>query len=148
MRNYKIKYTTIILIVLLIACKTEKSSDREIYSKSTENQYLGQKPPGLIPELFAPDIIQTVHREAEAAISPDLKEFYFRRRGGTYKNNTLVVIQHKDDQWVESVVPPRAGEPFVSTDGKTLYLGSKYRDRTNTGWSEIKSLGPMFDRDD
>ncbi len=113
-----------------------------------EGPYIGQKPPGLIPKLFAPDIIQTEHREAEAAISPDLKEFYFRRRGGEYKNNTLVVIKYKDDQWVESVVPPRAGEPFISPDGKNLYLGNKYRERTNTGWSEVKSLGPMFDRKD
>ena len=113
-----------------------------------EGPYLGQKPPGLIPELFAPDIIQTEHREAEAAFTPDLKEFYFRRRGGEYKNNTLVVIQYKDNRWTESVVPPRAGEPFISTDGKILYLGNKYRERTNSGWSEVKSLGPMFDRDD
>lgn len=110
-----------------------------------EGPYLGQKPPGLTPELFAPEIIQTEHREAEAAFSPDLKEFYFRRRGGEYKNNTLVVIQYKDNRWTESVVPPRAGEPFVSPDGKILYLGNKYRERTNTGWSEVKSLGAPFD---
>ncbi|MBL4659185.1 MAG: hypothetical protein JKY19_02425, partial [Alcanivoracaceae bacterium] len=109
-----------------------------------EGPYLGQKPPGLIPELFAPDIIQTEHREAEAAFTPDLKEFYFRRRGGEYKNNTLVVIQYKDNRWTESVVPPRAGEPFISPDGKILYLGNKYRDRTSSGWSEVKSLDAPF----
>ena len=113
-----------------------------------EGPYLGQKPPGLIPELFAPNIIKTEHREAEAAFTPDVKEFYFRRRGGKYKNNTLVVIQYKDNRWTESVVPPRAGEPFISPDGKILYLGNKYRERTNSGWSEVKSLGPMFDRED
>jgi len=50
-----------------------------------EGPYLGQKPPGLIPELFAPDLLQTEHREVEVAFTPDLKEFYFRRRGGEYK---------------------------------------------------------------
>lgn len=109
-----------------------------------EGSYLGQKPPGLVPELFAPDIIKTAHREAAAAFSPDLKEFYFRRRGGKYKNNTLVVIQYKDNRWTESVVLPRAGEPFISLDGKILYLGNKYRDRTNSGWSEVKSLDAPF----
>ena len=102
----------------------------------------------MTPQLFAPDIIQTEHREAEAAFSPDLKEFYFRRRGGVYEKNTLVVIQNKDGRWVESLVPPRAGEPFISPDGQVLHLGSKYRERTDTGWSEVKSLGPMFDRED
>ena len=60
----------------------------------------------------------------------------------------MVVIKFKDNRWVESVVPPRAGEPFISPDGNTLHLGNKYRERTKTGWSEVKSLGPMFDRED
>lgn len=107
--------------------------------------YLGQKPPGSEPELFAPNLIKTEHREAEAAFSPDLTEFYFRRRGGENKRNTLVVMQYKNEQWVESVVPPRAGEPFVSVDGKTLFLGSKYRDITSSGLSEVKSLDAPFE---
>lgn len=111
---------------------------------SKDGPYLGQEPPGLTPELFAPDIIKTEHREAEAAFSPDLKEFYFRRRGGEYKRNTLVVIRYQDNQWIESVVPPRHGEPFVSVDNKTLYLGSKYRERTGSGWSEVKNLELPF----
>ena len=134
-----------ILIILLLSILTMSSKS---YSQDDfpvlEAPYLGQKPPGLIPELFAPDIIQTEHREAEAAFTPDLKEFYFRRRGGEYKNNTLVVIQYKDNRWTESVVPPRAGEPFISLDGKILYLGNKYRERSNSGWSEVKSLGAPF----
>lgn len=107
--------------------------------------YLGQKPPGKIPELFAPDLIKTEHREAEAAFSPDLTEFYFRRRGGENKRNVLVVMQYKNNQWIESAVPPRAGEPFVSVDGKTLFLGSKYRNITSSGLSEVKSLGAPFE---
>ena len=133
-------YILLVLIssILLTACTAKK--------QHSKNTYLGQKPPGLVPELFAPDIIKTEHREAEAAFTPDLKEFYFRRRGGTYKKNTLVVVQYKDNKWTESVVSPRAGEPVISPDGKILYLGKKYRERTNTGWSEVKSIGPMFDR--
>jgi hypothetical protein len=131
---------TLLLSILTMSSKSYSQDDFPVL----ENPYLGQKPPGLIPELFAPDIIQTEHREAEAAFTPDLKEFYFRRRGGEYKNNTLVVIQYKDNRWTESVVPPRAGEPFISPDGKILYLGKKYRERTNSGWSEVKSLGAPF----
>lgn len=147
-KNNLSKIATLILVVLFNACKTDKSNTKESDFSTIENPYLGQKPPGMIPQLFAPDIIQTEHREAEAAFTPDLKEFYFRRRGGVYENNTLVVVQYKNNQWVESEVPPRAGEPFISPDGKILYLGNKYRERINTGWSEVKSLGPMFDRTD
>ncbi len=132
-------YVLLVLIssIFLSACTPKKQ-----HSKDT---YLGQKPPGLSPELFAPDMINTEYREAEAAFTPDLKEFYFRRRGGSYKKNTLVVVHYKDNKWIESIVPPRAGEPVISPDGKILYLGRKYRERTNTGWSKVKSLGPMFD---
>ena len=132
-------YLILVLIssLLLSACTAKKQ-----HSKDT---YLGQKPPGLVPELFAPDMIKTAHREAEAAFTPDLKEFYFRRRGGDYKKNTLVVVQYKNNQWIESDVPPRAGEPVISPDGKLLFLGSKYREKTTAGWSEVKSLGPMID---
>lgn len=109
-----------------------------------KDRYLGQKPPSLTPQLFAPDIIKTPFREAGAAFSPDLKEFYFRRRGGKYKHNTLVMVQHKDNRWVESLVARKAGEPFISPDGKTLHLGRRYRERTKDGWSELKSLDAPF----
>ena len=133
-------FVAMLLSLLTMSCATHNQDESPVL----EGTYLGQTPPGLMPELFAPDIIQTEHREAEAAFTPDLKEFYFRRRGGEYKNNTLVVIQYKDKRWTESVVPPRAGEPFISPDGKILYLGNKYRERINSGWSEVKSLGALF----
>jgi hypothetical protein len=130
-----------LFIILSISSKGYSQDEIPVF----EGTYLGQNPPGLMPELFAPNLIKTDHREAEAAFTPDLKEFYFRRRGGEYKKNTLVVIQYKDNQWIESVVPPRAGEPFISLDGKTLHLGKYYREHTVEGWSELKSLGAMFE---
>lgn len=133
-------------LVMLSACKTEKLSDQEIESSTIENQYLGQKPPGLTPELFAPDIIQTEHREAEAAFSPDLKEFYFRRRGGNFKSHTLVVVKYQNNQWIESLIDSISGEPFISPDGQTMHLGKRYIDRAPTGWSEVKALGAPFDK--
>ncbi|MDT0608157.1 hypothetical protein [Croceitalea rosinachiae] len=137
-------FLILVFALLLSACNTKKQNAKNSDEPIIENVYLGQKPPGLIPELFAPDIIQTEHREAAAALTPDLKEFYFRRRGGIHKNNTLVVVEYKNNTWVESVVPPRAGEPFLSLDGKMLHLGNKYRERTNSGWSEVKSLDAPF----
>ncbi len=123
------------------ACNNKvKDSD----SLTIEERYLGQKPPGLTPELFAPDIIRTEFREGAYALTPDLKEFYFRRRGGEYKNNTLVVVQNKNGQWKESVVASKSGEPFISFDGNMMHLGKNYRERTESGWSEVKNLEPPF----
>jgi hypothetical protein len=39
--------------------------------------YLGQRPPGLTPELFAPGIVSTGLDELNSAISPDGREFYY-----------------------------------------------------------------------
>lgn len=36
----------------------------------------------------------------------------------------------------------------MAPDGKTMHMGKYYMERTKSGWSEAKSLGPMFDRDD
>lgn len=133
---------SIVLLFLTIAMCGKSYSNND--SPILKGVYLGQEPPGLIPEPFAPSIINKGFREAEAAFTPDLKEFYFVRRGGEYKNNTLVVIKYKDNQWVEFVVGPRSGEPSISPDGNIMHLGNKYRERTKFGWSEVKSLGSPF----
>ncbi len=106
--------------------------------------YLGQTPPGLTAEVFAPGIVSTQHFEVFGIFAPDLKEFYFVRSGGKYQESTLLVIEQKNNRWSESVVSPSVGEPAISPDGTTMYLGNRYRERTNSGWSEVKSLGAPF----
>jgi hypothetical protein len=39
--------------------------------------YLGQKPPGMTPEIFAPGIVSTGLDELNSVFSPDNQEFYF-----------------------------------------------------------------------
>ena len=112
-----------------------------------EGPYLGQKPPGLIAEVFAPGVVTTEHMEFFGSFTPDLKEFYFKRKGGEFQKSTLVVIQNRNNRWVESVVSPdeaSVGEPSVSTDGNIIYLDNRYIERTDSGWSAVKSLGVPF----
>ena len=109
-----------------------------------EGPYLGQKPPGLIPEAFAPGIVTTAYYEYGGVFAPDMKEFYLRREGGKYEKMTSTVFQYKDNQWQESVISPGIGQPFFSPDGKTMHLGKRYKERTEAGWSEVKSLGSPF----
>ena len=140
-------FSLFLLLIFISACnsgKKEKTTQSNLLK--SEEIYLGQKPPGLVPELFAPDIIKTEFRQAAGVFSPDLKEFYFRRRGGVYEKNALVVVKLDNNKWAESLVENRAGEPFISQDGKTMHLGKRYRERTATGWSEKKSLGAPFDK--
>ncbi len=133
--------------MLIAACSSLNQDMQENAPLPKEQLYLGQKPPGLKAEAFAPGIVTTEHMEFFGSFTPNLKEFYFKRKGGKYKNSTLMVIQYKNNRWQESVVsPPEAsiGEPSVSPDGEIIYLDSRYIERTDSVWSDIKNLGAPF----
>ncbi|MEE9363557.1 MAG: hypothetical protein V3U92_13245 [Cellulophaga sp.] len=132
---------TLVFALLLNACNTKKQKVNDPDFPSLENPFFGQKPPGLIPEIFAPRIVSTEHSELADAFSPDLKEFYFRRSDEELENHALVAIQYKDNLWTESFMVPRG----ISPDGKIMHIGNEYRERTSSGWSEVKSLGAPFD---
>ena len=138
----------LLFILLLNACITkEQNSTHSLKETAKENLYLGQDPPGLIAEEFAPNIVTTEYMEFFGSFTPDLKEFYFKRKGGNYKNSTLVVFQNINNKWIESEVVPQeasVGEPSVSPDGNIIYLDHRYIERTKSGWSEVKSLGSPF----
>lgn len=104
--------------------------------------YLGQKTPDLSPRVFAPGIVTTEYFEYGGAFTPDMKEFYLIREKN--KKQEFVVFRNKNNQWHESVISPRVGQPFIAPDGKTMHLGRRYKERTEAGWSEIKSLGQSF----
>ncbi len=142
-----IKISVLAFILLLSACKTDKSNKKDDDSSAKVNFYLGQEPPGLIPVAFAPNMVTTAGWENCGAFSPDMKEFYFLRQvGETNKKQEFVVYKNEGDSWTETVISPRKGQPFVSPDGKTLHLGRRYMERMDNGeWSEIKKLEHPFD---
>ena len=95
-----------------------------------KDRYLGQKPPGLTPELFAPGLVSTEkYVESLYAFAPDMKEFYFNRIGGKYKKTTFFVMQYKNHQWSKAA--------NLSTDI------NKFIERFAPGLSEIKNLEPF-----
>ena len=108
--------------------------------------YLGQTPPGLTPEVFAPGIVATPYRDNSAFFSPDMKSFYLTRTGGTRQGWDLVVFKWEQEGWRESVLMPRVGRPILSPDGRIMHLGNKYMKLTSEGWSDIKSLGSEFEK--
>ncbi|WP_394746850.1 TolB-like translocation protein [Spongiimicrobium salis] len=146
-KEHMIKISVLAFILLLSACKTDKSNKKDDDSSAKVNFYLGQEPPGLIPVAFAPNMVTTAGWENCGAFSPDMKEFYFLRQvGETNKKQEFVVYKNEGDSWTETVISPRKGQPFVSPDGKTLHLGRRYMERMDNGeWSEIKKLEHPFD---
>lgn len=140
MKNYNI--TLLIITIFLSACNSKKQKVNDSDFPRLENPFFGQKPPGLIPEIFDPRVISIEHSELDTPFSPDIKEIYFRRTDEELENHWLVAIQYKDNLWTESFVVPN-GE--ISPDGKIMYIENKYRERTSSGWSDEKSLGAPFD---
>jgi len=91
------KTTKLLILICAISLNTvfaQENSANDPDFPTLGNRYLGQKPPGLIPELFAPGIVSTEeYVEAGGDFTPDMKEFYFSRYGGKYKKRTLFVTQ-------------------------------------------------------
>lgn len=109
-----------------------------------EGPYLGQKLPGLTPKPFAPGIVTTKRWEVGGRFSGNMDEFYFIRKHLDNKKLESVIYKQKNNQWFETVTPGRSRLPFFSPDGNTMHLGKQYRERTNSGWSEVKELGSPY----
>ena len=134
----------LVLGLILNGCHT-KNEQPEVSNVPTEvPTLLGQKPPGLTPEPFAPGMVTTEYYEYGCTFSPDMSEFYFIRDGGVLAESTFVMYQLIDTSWQESVISPRVGQAMISPDGKTMHLGRRYKERTETGWSERKLLEAPF----
>jgi len=130
MKTTKLLILTSILSLNTVFAQESKENDPDF--PVLENRYLGQKPPGLIPELFAPGIVSTEeYLETVVTFLPDMKELSFTRSGGKYKESTLFVMQYKNAQWSRKSIP--------STDI------DKYKERFNPSLSEMKSLEPFKD---
>lgn len=143
MRNRNLILTILAFVLLLSSCNTKKQHANDPDFPHLEDPFFGQKPPGSIPEIFDPRIVSTEHSEPAIAFSPDIEEIYFRRTDEELENHALVAIQYKDNLWAESFVVPNGGE--ISPDGKIMHIGNEYRERTSSGWSEVKNLGAPYD---
>jgi glyoxylase-like metal-dependent hydrolase (beta-lactamase superfamily II) len=93
-----------------------------------QGPYLGQKPPGSRPEIFAPGIVSSAKAvEFGVTFTPDGREMYFTKRkdGG---RNTIMVSRWEKDGWT---APQEAAfakgfpsnEPYITPDGRKLYYG-------------------------
>lgn len=145
MKNHIIKFSALALIIFLSACKTEKSKSKENDSLTIENPYLGQKPPGLTPIPFAPGLVSTEIYEYDGAFTPDMKAFYFIRRGEENKKSAFYEYKYNEinGMWeISEIASPWIGRPVIAPDGETMHLGDRYLKRTDSGWSELQNLEP------
>jgi hypothetical protein len=124
--------------------------------------YMGQRPPGRTPEVFAPGFVSTDEHEFAPSFSPDGKEFYFSRGVGEYRRKSVMVARLVSGVWTE---PERAvafdNENFearVTPDGERIFfmgfhavsdterpdIDMFFAERTEGVWGEPKRLGTPF----
>jgi len=129
--------------------------------------YLGQKPPGMNPEVFAPGIVSTQEDEINSLFSPDGKEFYFsidtkRNNSKAGKSYIIMVMKEEEKGWTKPHVVSFSGKYMdadmcISFDGKKMFFcsdrplkgnGAPKKDsdiwmveKKGNGWSEPKNLG-------
>jgi dipeptidyl aminopeptidase/acylaminoacyl peptidase len=123
--------------------------------------YLGQKPPGVIPKVFAPGLISTGSAvEYSITFSPNGNEIYFSRYTPADDMDTIWVTRQVNGAWTAPAVAEFAGgsydiEPFITPDGSRMYFSSIRQggpdsfqiwsmDRRETGWTAPVRLGSPF----
>jgi hypothetical protein len=141
----------------------KKKKVREESFPALKGPYLGQTPPGITPEIFAPGILNSEVMGAFCtAFAPDGNEFYFiyyERDNETAGG--LALMKRIDDVWTRPEMLPFNSTTYdndmcLSADGNRMVFrsyrilpsGKKpkghtylwYVDRTASGWSEAKPL--------
>ena len=124
--------------------------------------YLGQKPPGITPEIFAPEILATDGTPFNSAFSPDGYEFYYSVSSDKDKKDRIWFTRRIKGVWTKPKIAPFSGkfddcDVSFSTDGQRLFFISLGRplpgqseptkrnymwsvERTKAGWSKPQLL--------
>ncbi|MBN1271820.1 MAG: PD40 domain-containing protein [Candidatus Aminicenantes bacterium] len=119
------------IISLILFTATSIIAQQKDFPKLT-GPYLGQKPPGMTLEIFAPGIISQAGLELHSCItiSQDGKEIYFSRlvKETDQAKNVIMVVKYQHEQWVGPETAPFSGKyndtnPSFSPDGR-LYFSS------------------------
>lgn len=163
------KASAVIIRLILINCLgtlilTEICAQQKEFPELT-GPYLGQKPPGMIPEVFAPGVVSTGnHEHSSPVFSPDLSEIYWSTiimDEGSFVARRTYYMKLTDNKWSEPEIPPFARKficcdnPFISPDGKRLFFAAcntyppddfdlYYVDNNGNGWGDpIKFAEPV-----
>jgi dipeptidyl aminopeptidase/acylaminoacyl peptidase len=143
-------------------CASAHPSGSHVHNGGAPGHYLGQTPPGMTPELFAPGVVNTEAIELNGVLSPDGREFFFTRIVDDIF--TMHRRVREDGRWTDprplSVYPDgekaTAVDMAYSPDGRQLYfLGRGSTDlpgenglnlwviqREGDGWSEARIVPP------
>jgi len=144
LKKHIIKLLVLAFVIFFNACKTEKTEIKKNDSSTEDNLYFGYKPPGLTPEIFVPKKSTSEDWKLGNTDSLDMQEFYFTYSGNDPFEDPVVVYRNEGSYYRVN----KYSFKHNPSDSNILYSRWNYIERTDSGWSKIKSLGSMFDRED
>ena len=111
-RERMVFLTMFFILVILIACS--KQDDFPVLKGS----YLGQEPPGMTPEIFAPGIISTEEKyELNSVFSQKGDEFYYEISTTTQEEKKkgiyfwiIMISKMKNSVWTKPEIAPFSGK--------------------------------------
>ncbi|MFC1476846.1 TolB family protein [candidate division KSB1 bacterium] len=145
------------LIICLCISLTYSQEKQEKFPVLT-GPYLGQKPPGLTAEIFAPELIGS---PLGIAVSPDAHEIYYAMWGGEPQAR-IMYVKYENGRWTAPQTASFSGEFMdwdvnFSPDGSRLYFSSRrplpgsdtpkedadtwFVERTAAGWGTPQNPG-------
>ena len=141
-------YVGILLSIVLVFSSNAQQNDFPLL----KGPYLGQKPPGMMPEIFALGIVSTEdHIEMGCTYTSDGKEIYFARSetSDIQSNFAIWMVRQEDGRWGKPEIAPFSGvyrdfSPFVTPDGKYLFfyrMSSKEAEARRGTWIVEKTGG-------
>jgi hypothetical protein len=132
-----------------------------------DGAYLGQRPPGVEPELFAPGFVSTGLKELNSVFTPDGDEFYFAVDVGP--RFVLMMTRRLDSGWTEPEIltfserSSAVDLAFTADGDRMLFCSNRphsgglhpqdnydiwWSDRRNDGsWDEPRRLGGSINTD-
>ena len=150
----------VFFLVLLFVASSMPTQEKTADFPVLRGPYLGQNPPGMMPELFAPGIISRGYSEQQIAFTPDGREL-FLWLGESRPYCTILCMKETGKGWIPLQVAPFSGKYVdmkfsISPDGRRFLFSSnrpheKSRnptdnldiwtmERGSNGWGEPKRL--------
>jgi len=139
-----------------------------IAGRRLTGDYLGQDPPGRIPEVFAPGIISHGFHEHHLTINPDGDEMFYATSSSDHQVYVIARVWRENGIWHGPEIASFSGRymdmgPAFSPDGQELYFTSRrppaggmeenidfdiwMTQRVGGAWSEPVNLGGTVNTD-
>jgi hypothetical protein len=151
------------VVALTLAGQWSPSNGGETDFPVLKGEYLGQSPPGAVPEMFAPGVVSKHFDELNAVFSPQGDLFLFSVKLPNRSRHTMMFMSRDSQIWTPPEVLPFSGgysdaDPAFDREGKRVFFISMRPlpgedeprgdwdlwvvDRDGDAWGEPIHLGP------